>query len=602
MTVSRLRPVLAELKRRRVWHVAVVYGATAFAVVEVADLFFPRLALPDWTVTLVAVLAVLGFPIALVLAWAFEMSPEGLRRTPAAGPPPESPGTRPAGRSAWARAGLVGLAVGTVGVGVWLHQRSSEGDASGPPTRQSMGELSIAVLPFENLGPPEDAYFAAGMTDEITSRLATVSGLGVISRLSALHYQDTDKSPDQIGEELGVGYILSGSVRWAGGSPGRVRITPELVRASDGALVWSEPYDRVIEDIFQVQSDIAHEVIDRLGITLLQGEHASLTTRPTDNLDAYALYLKGRYFWNKRTEEDIQIALDYFQQAVDLDPSYARPHVGIADVWIFRGWYSRLAPLETFPKAKEAVTRALEIDESLAEAHASRAHIYLEFDYDWEAAEREYLRAIELDPRYAIAHHWYGGYLSAMGRHEEALAQAERARELDPLSLIINTWVGLRHYFAGRYDTAIEEYSAALELDRDFVPAHWHLGWAFEQMGRYRDAIAEAQKAVELSGGAALYIASLGHAYAKAGRDQDARAVLRRLEAESATRHVSAYHMAVIFAALGEIDEAFAWLERAFEERSPWIGYLRVDPRNEPLRSDPRFEALLERAHLVTAR
>jgi len=599
--VSRLRALLAELKRRRVWHVAVVYGATAFAVVEVADLFFPRLALPEWTVTLVAVLVLLGFPIALVLAWAFELSPEGLRRTQAAGEPtPESARASSAGRGSWARAGLLALLVAVLaGFGLWLHRASSAGGAGTEPDREAIAGRNIAVLPFENLGSPEDAYFAAGMTDEITSRLAAVSGLGVVSRLSALRYQDTDKSIDQIGGELGVRYILSGSVRWAAGSSGRVRITPELVRVSDGAVLWSERYERVIEDIFQVQSDIASEVIDRLGVTLLRGERASLMSRPTDNLAAYTLYLKGRHFWNKRTEEDIQIALDYFQQAVDLDSAYARAHVGIADVWIFRGWYSRLAPEETFPKAKQAVTRALEIDESLAEAHASRAHIYLEFDYDWEAAEREYLRAIELDPRYAIAHHWYGGYLSAMGRHEEALAQAERARELDPLSLIINTWVGLRHYFAGRYERAIEEYSAAIELDPGFVPAHWHLGWALEQTGRHEEAIAEAQKAVELSGGHALYLASLGHAYAKAGRDREARDVLGRLEAESATRHVSAYHVAMIHAALGESDDAFTWLDRAFEERSPWIGYLRVDPRGGPLRSDPRFEALLERARLA---
>ncbi|MFQ5890978.1 MAG: protein kinase [Gemmatimonadota bacterium] len=467
-----------------------------------------------------------------------------------------------------------------------------------PAGTDDLGAYSIAVLPFENLGAPEDAYFAAGMTDEITSRLGAVSGLAVISRLSALRYAGTDKSTAEIGAELGVGYILGGSVRWAGGGLGRVRITPELVRVADNTQLWSEPYDRVIEDIFEVQSDIAGRVIEWLGVTLLERERTLLTARPTENLDAYTLYLKGRHFWNKRTEENIQIGLGYFQQAVELDPGYALAHVGIADTWIFRGWYSRLAPRETFPRAQQAVTKALEFDETLAEAHTSRAHIHLEFDYDWEAAEREYLRAIELNPRYPIAHHWYGGYLSAMGRHEEALRQAERARELDPLSLIINTWVGLRHYFAGRYDVAIAEYEKALELDPDFAPAHWHLGWALEKTGRYEEAISEAQRAIDISGGNPLYIASLGHAYAEAGRDQEARGILRRLEEESATRHVSAYHVAVIYGALGETDEAFLWLDRAYEERSPWIGYVREDPRTEGLRSDPRFDALLRKARL----
>lgn len=598
--MSRLRALLAELKRRRVWHVAVVYGAVAFAVVEAADLFFPRLALPDWTVTLVAVLALLGFPIAIVLAWALEIGPGGMRRTRSVDERPAAVASTSGFPTRLSAAVLAAIVV-AAGLAFWFRAGTARDGAEavgGSTPAESVARRSIAVLPFENLGPPGEAYFAAGMTDEITSRLAAVNGLSVISRLSALRYADTEKGTGQIGAELGASFILGGSVRWAAGEDGRVRITPELVRASDGAVLWSERYDRVIEDIFEVQSEIAGEVIDRLGVTLLQRERASLSSRPTENLEAYTLYLKGRHFWNRRTDENIEIALDYFQRAVELDPRYARAQVGIADVWIFRGWYSSLAPDDAFPRAKRAVTAALEIDESLAEAHASLAHIHLEYDHDWEAAEREYVRAIELDPRYAIAHHWYGGYLSAMGRHAEALAEAERARELEPLSLIINTWVGLRHYFAGRYDTAIAEYGTALELDPDFVPAHWHLGWALEEAGRYEEAIAEAEKAVALSRGKTLYVASLGHAYAVAGRHREAREILQRLVRDSATSHVSAYHVAVIHGALGDGREALVWLERAFEERSPWIGYLAVDPRMAPLRAEPGFAALLARARL----
>ena len=286
----------------------------------------------------------------------------------------------------------------------------------------------IVVLPFENLGPSEDEYFAAGMTDEITSRLGAVSGLGIISRKRALRYAGTEKTTREIGEELGVGYILVGSVRWASGGDGstRVRITPELIRASDGTQLWSEPYDRVIDDIFEVQSDIAGQVIQRLGVKLLDKESTPLTARPTENLEAYTLYLKGRHFWNKRTESDIQTALDYFQESVDLDPGYALAHVGIADVWIFRGWYSVLAPKETFPRAKAAALRALQFNETLAEAHTSLAHIHFEFDHDWEAARKEYERGIELNPRHPTAHHWYGGFLSAMG---EPRRRAETSRE-----------------------------------------------------------------------------------------------------------------------------------------------------------------------------
>ena len=266
-------------------------------------------------------------------------------------------------------------------------------------------------------------------------------------------------------------------------------------------------------------------------------------------------------------------------------------------MWIFRGRYSVLPPKETFPQAIAALEKALALDETLAEAHASRAHVYLEFEYAWAAAEREYRRAIELNSEYATAHHWYGGYLSAMERHDEALRQAHEARALDPLSLIINTWVGLRYYFAGRHEIAIQEIEKALELNPDFAPAHWHLGWAFEQANQYDAAISSAERAIAISDNP-LYLASLGHAHAKAGNDEEARQILERLAQTAMTRHVSAYHTAVIHVALGDMDESFRWLELAYAEKSPWIGYMKVDPRLDPLRSDSRFDALLRQARL----
>jgi tetratricopeptide (TPR) repeat protein len=323
-----------------------------------------------------------------------------------------------------------------------------------------------------------------------------------------------------------------------------------------------------------------------------------LGARPTENHEAYTLYLKGRYFWEKRSEENIQIGLDYFQQAVDLDPGYSLAWAGIADMWIARGWYSRLAPREVYPKAKHAAMRALEFDSTLAEAHLSLAHIHFQYDHDWDAAERGYRRAIELNPTYPVAHHWYGGFLSAKGRHGEALQHAETARTLDPLSPIIQTWVGLRYYFAGKYEDAIAECLKALELDPNFAPAHWHLGWAYEQAGRFGEGVAEAERAMAIDGGNLLYLASLGHAYARAGRANEARATLARLTQASTNRHVSAYHVAVIHLALGDTKAGLDWLERAYAERSPWIGYLRVDPRLDPVRSHPRFESLLGKTGL----
>jgi tetratricopeptide (TPR) repeat protein len=240
----------------------------------------------------------------------------------------------------------------------------------------------------------------------------------------------------------------------------------------------------------------------------------------------------------------------------------------------------------------------LEFDSTLADAHLSLAHIHFQYDHDWDAAERGYRRAIELDPKHPIAHHWYGGSLSAKGRHEEALQHAQTARALDPLSPIIQTWVGLRYYFAGKYEDAIAEYLKALELDRDFAPAHWHLGWAYEQAGRFEEGVSEARRAVAIDSGSLLYVASLGHAYAKAGMETDARATLARLGQAATTRHVSAYHVAVIHIALGDTNAGLDWLERAYAERSPWIGYLGVDPRVDPVRSHPRFENLLRKTGL----
>jgi TolB-like protein/Tfp pilus assembly protein PilF/tRNA A-37 threonylcarbamoyl transferase component Bud32 len=497
------------------------------------------------------------------------------------------------------------LALGALGVGVggvWVARQSDSRRTAQTPARTVAGGVSrlpaIAVLPFENLGPADEEYFAVGMTDEITSRLSTVSGLGVIASRATRRYAGTHLTMRAIGQELGIDYALVGSVRWNGPGSKSVRITLELLRAQDERQLWSTTYDRVIDDVFDVQSDIAGQVVDRLGVTLAEGERKKLSAQPTANREAYTLYLKGRYFWNKRTERDIQVAIDFFQQATDLDPGYSLAWVGIADAWIFRGWYSLLAPRETFPKAKHAVMRALEFDSTSAEAHASLGHIYLEFDHDWIGAEREYRRALELNPTYSVGHHWYGGFLSAMGRHQEAMQQALAARRLDPLSPIIQTWVGLRYYFARQPENAIAEIRKALELDRDFAPAHWHLGMAYEQAGRFDEGVSEAARALALDQGSLLYLASLGHAYAKAGKVREARATLARLAQASGSRHVSAYHVAAIHAALGDTSAALDWLDRALAEKSPWIGYLNVDPRLDPVRSHPRFQSLIRKALL----
>ena len=465
------------------------------------------------------------------------------------------------------------------------------------------GEHSIAVLPFADLSPGQDnQYLSDGIADELISTLSEVGTLRVAPRTSSFAFRKREMSVPEIAGKLNVTNVLEGSVLREGD---RLRINVQLVDAARGFNLWSQTYDQqlspdgaLIDDIFKVQSDIAAHVIDRLDIRLRGAERQRVSAAPAENREAYTLYLKGRYFWNKRTEQDIQRALDYYQQAVDLDPGYALAWAGIADSWIFRGWYAQLAPGETFPKAKHAALRALEFDSTLAEAHASLAHIHFEYDHDWTAAEREYLRAIELKPGYSVAHHWYGGFLSGMGRHAQARAQADSALQQDPLAPIIQTWSGLRYYFAGKYDEAVAEFRKAIDLNDDFAPAHWHLSWAYLQMGRMAEALAEAKRASDIDKQNVLYQAAVGHAYARAGMKREAQATLAQLAELSRSRYVPAYDIALIHLALGDRDQALTALERALEEKSVMVGYLRVDPRVDGVRDDPRFKRLLQKASL----
>lgn len=578
---NRTVSFLGELRRRKVFQVAAVYAVTAWLLVQIVTAVAPPLNLPDWFDTVVIMLLALGFPIALIMSWAYDVTPEGLVR--------DEGGARTVrGGGRTIEYVLIGLLVVAVG---WVIYRVELDDGRA----RSVLENSIAVLPCASFSTDaENEYFALGLHEELLNRLVKLRDLDVVARTSVMQYANTTKPITAIADELGVRSVIECSVAYG---DGRVVISAQLIDGDTGIHRWSERYNRELKDIFGIQADIAINVANELKTKLSLEEQNTLEKAPTDSPEAYALYIKGRHFWNQRSEALMESALRAFEQAIELDPDFALAQVGIADVWIFRGWYSVLAPEETFAKAKDAIDKALAIDVQLAAAHTSRAHIYLEFDFDWAAAEKEYLRGIELDPRYAIGHHWYGGYLSAMGRHDEAMEQALRARELEPVSLIINTWVGLRHYFAGRYAMAVEEYKHALDLDPNFAPAHWHLSWAYEQLGELDAALASAEQATTISRNP-IYLASLGHAHAKAGNQEEARRILAQLDELAMTQHVSAYHVAVIHAALREMDDAFLWLDRAYGERSPWIGYIRVDPRLDPLRSDPRFASLLQQARL----
>ena len=458
-------------------------------------------------------------------------------------------------------------------------------------------ENSIAVLPLTDMSPQRNQkYFCDGMTEEIINALTKLEGLRVASLTAAFQFKEKDYNIREIGEELKVQTVLQGSVRKVGN---RLRISIQLINVHDGYPLWSDRYDREMDDVFAIQDEISLAIVDNLKVKLLGGERAKLVRRYTKNLEALDLYLKGRYCWKRRTEENLKKAIEYFQQAVEKDPTYALAYAGIADCHNNLGWYDLLPPKEAYPRARAAAEKALEMDETLSEAHASLANVIENYDWDLPAAEREYKRAIKLNPGYATAHHWYALCLAEMGRHDEAMAEAERAQKLDPLSLIISTPLGSTFYHARQYDRAIEEGQKTLEMDPTFIPAHWLLGLAYAQKRMYKKAIAEEQMAIDLSAGSSsIFAACLGNIYSLSGKRGEAKRILDELHKLSKQRYVSPYGIALIYVGLGEKDQAFEWLDKAYDKRDHWLVWLKVEPLLDSLRSEPRFTALLKKMNL----
>jgi len=482
-------------------------------------------------------------------------------------------------------------------------RRELESIASKKQPSKKKPQPSIAVLPFANLSADkEQEYFCDGMAENLINALTHVEDLRVVARASAFSFRGKEIDVREIGRKLKVETLLEGSVRKAGS---RLRISAQLVNVADGYHLWSEKYDRDIgdmccpEDIFGIQDEISLAVVDKLKVKLLGGEKAKLVKRHTKDLEAYNLYLKGRFFWNKRTEEGYQKSLEYFQQAIEKDPTYALAYVGIADCYDLLGWYDYLPPQEAFPRAKAATEKALEMDDTLAEANASRGWISANYEWDWRNAESKYKRAIELNPSYATAHQWYAEYLSYMARHNESIAQAKRAQELDPFSIIINNDLGQVLYYARQYDQAIEQLQKTLELDANFIVAHFFLAFLYAQKAMYDEALAEVQKAMDLSAGDdSLILAQLGTIYSYSGRRDEARKVLDELHQLSKQRYVSPFYIALIYMGLGQKDQAFEWLEKAYKKRDHWLETLKVHPWLDSLRSDPRFIELLKKMGL----
>jgi TolB-like protein/Tfp pilus assembly protein PilF len=460
------------------------------------------------------------------------------------------------------------------------------------------GKIRLAVRPIKNLSADsEQEYFCDGMTEELISQLGRLhpEGLEVIGRGSSMHYKGSDKTSGQVGRELDVDYVLEGSVRRAGD---RIRILAGLTRVSNQTQLWTEDYDnRSDADVFDIQADVARRIARSLALRLLPDQRASLTRRPTANAEAHQLYLKGRHHWNRRTKDGFDKAMEYFQQAIEKDPGYALAHAGIAESYVLLPAWSLMSPEEAYPKAKAAATRALELDDTLAEAHASLACIARDYVWNWTEAERRFKQAIRLNPGYASAHQWYAEFLAYMGRHDEADAEIERALELDPLSIIIHTVAGDIAYCARKYDQAIEHCRRGLELDPNFPAAHCFLGIACQAKGMHDEAVAELRKAREV-GGTTMILGYLGHVYAVAGREHRAREVLAELQELAQTEYVAADAIALIHVGLGDKDQAFAWLEKAYEQRAFGVLWLNVHGTFDRLRGDQRFDDLLRRIGL----
>ena len=470
---------------------------------------------------------------------------------------------------------LSGLAIA---VATWLFNRSRLPVADLPVK-------TIAVLPFKNLsGQSGDEYLTLGLADTLITSLGNLRQVVTRPTSSVLKYAEAD--PLAAGRQLGVDAVIDGRFQRLND---RLRVTVQLIRTSDGVPLWSEKFDEKFTDVFAVQDATTDRVSQALALRLSGEEKKLLARTPTVNAEAYQLYLRGRYFWNKRTADVLKKGIQYFTQATEKDPGYAQAWAGLADCYSLLSYYSLTSPQEAFPKAKAAAQQALTIDDSLAEAHTSLALALMAYDRDGAAAEREYQRALVLNPNYPTAHQWYAEYLTAQGRFDEALAEINRARELDPLSLITNSIEGFVYYYARRYDQSAAQLQKLLELDADFWPARWFLGWTLSAQGNHQQALAELERARQLSGNNTGVIAELGRAYAVAGRREEARRTLQELLAQAKTGYVTPYSIAAIYVGLGEHDEALTWLRKAETERAWEYTYLKVDPKFDALRAHPGY-------------
>src|SRR6266566_8543315 len=581
------RNFLAELKRRNVYKVGIAYIVAGWALSQGIAQVFPVFDIANWIIRLIVLLIILGLPIALVLAWTFELTPQGIKRTETADAMPETARQK---KHTWI---YVVVIAGLFSIGLFFLGRYSVKNATPRQIEAAtVSQKSIAVLPFDNLSrDPDNAYFCEGIQDEILTRLAKVADLKVISRTSTQHFKSAPEDLRDIAKKLGVMNILEGSVQKAND---QVRVNVQLINALTDAHLWADTYDRKLTDIFAVESDIAKTIAETLQAKITGSEKNSIAKAPTANPEAYELYLKGRFFWNKRTGEDLHKAIGYFEQAIAKDPNYALAYVGSADSYLLLSSYSNISPRESLPPARAALEKALALDDSLAEAHASFGLLDT-LELNLQHALVGYQRAIDLKPNYATAHHWLALGYATLAQFDSGIAEAKRAIELDPLSLIINADCSWVYFNARRFDEAEAQARKTLEMDSRFFLAHYYLGATLQFKGQVAEAIPEFQTAFDLNHD--LYsLAMLGQAYARNGQKEEARKILTRLTEEAKSHYVAPYALALVQIPLGEKDRAIEELEQAYAKgETNYLFVIKTDQLLDDLRGQPRFDALVQK-------
>jgi TolB-like protein/Tfp pilus assembly protein PilF len=589
-----LSSFFAELKRRNVYKVAVAYAVVSWLVLQAASLLFVTFEAPPWAMKIFVVAVALGFPIALVLAWAFEITSEGIKR--AEDVDLNKSITHKTGRKLVAI--TVVLAVIAAGLFIFQYLRSKS-STSASAAMPAMTNKSIAVLPFDNLSEEKgNAYSAEGIQDEILTRLAKVADLKVISRTSTQRFKSAPSDLREIAKQLGVMNILEGSVQKAND---QVRVNVQLINALTDAHLWADTYDRKLTDIFAVESEIAKTIAETLQAKLTGSEKSSIAKVPTANPEAYELYLQGRFFWNKRSGADLRKSMEYFNQAIAKDPNYALAYAGLAQAYIVLPAFNGGAPADSYPQAEAAAKKALALDPSVSDALTALASFKATYEFKFADAMKEYERVIQSDPNDATAHHWLAvDTFASTGQHGRELAEMKRALELDPLSLIINSNLGVAYIHAGRLDEAIMQLRKTMEMDSSFYTARCHYGCALELKGKIPEAIEQYEEAAAITDDP-IAVGLLGHLYAVVDRKDEARKILERLRQLRTQHYTAAYTLALVTLGLGDRSEALDWLEQSYRERDGnYIGYIRIDPLLAPLHGDPRFEALAEK--IVPAR